>query len=136
MWFSLSSAWRSPLQCPAAGRNPSREFRGTVATVNGQPITANELTAQLVRDSGPKSLSSLIEQSIIMQWAKDEKVPVTDAEINAQIDTLKRDGMYEDQVKAVGEEGLKSMLQMRQAMINLQEKLSPGIGQQSADCLR
>ena len=53
------------------------------------------------------------------------EVPVTDAQINAQINILKRDGMYEEQVKAVGEDGLKSMLRMRQAMINVQEKLSP-----------
>jgi len=98
---------------------------GTVATVNGDAISNNDFIAQLTRDSGTKSLSTIIEQKIILQWAKDEKVEPTDKQIEEQINALKRNGIYDDQVKTLGEDGLKQAIKVRQATMNIEEKLKP-----------
>ncbi len=94
-----------------------------VATVNGQPISSTDFINQSTLQAGKQVLQTLIEQQILLQWAEKEKVAVTDAQVDKQIEILKRDGMYDDQFKMLGQDGLKSELKAMQAKINLIEKL-------------
>jgi foldase protein PrsA len=95
---------------------------GAVATVNGQTISASEYLDQVNRRFGQDLLRSMIEQRIILQWAKEENVEPTEKQIQKQIEILKRDGSYDDQVKILGEEGLRSEIKAMQARINLAKK--------------
>lgn len=95
----------------------------TVATVNGQPISAADYLGQISRRVGQDVLTNMIEQKIVIQWAKDENVPVTEEQVKKQIDILKRDGIYEDQVKFMGEDGLKSEITAMQARVNVAKKM-------------
>lgn len=96
----------------------------TVATVNGQSISSANYLSELHRRIGQDVLRNMIEQEILIQWAKDEKVPVTDEQMKKQIEVLKRDGAYDDQVQYLGEEALKRELTAMQARINLAKKNS------------
>lgn len=96
---------------------------GTVATVNGTAITAEAYLSQLHRMAGRDILKNMIEQEIIVKWAEDEKVPATQEQINKAIEALKREGEYEDRVKAMGEDGLKRQLEVEQAVTNIAKKL-------------
>lgn len=99
------------------------EIPDTVAKVNGQEISAATYLDQLHRSSGQRVLQTMIEQQIIVQWAKDEGVPPTEEQVKSQIDALKRDGDYEERVKALGEEGLRQQAEVQQAVTNLAVKL-------------
>ncbi len=96
----------------------------TVARVNGEPIHAVVYLDQVSRRFGEDVLRSLIEQRIIIQWAHEERVPPTRRQIQEQIERLKRDGNYEDQVRIMGEENLWSEIEAVQARINLASKLT------------
>lgn len=69
-------------------------------------------------------LTSLIEQDIVLKWAKDEGVAPKQDQINKQIEILKRDGVYDRQAKLLGEDAIKSELTAMQARINLAKKVS------------
>jgi len=60
----------------------------TVATVNGSPITASEF----VRAAGDQdqALQSLIDQKLIQQEAKKEKVTVPDTQVNNEVAAIKQ----------------------------------------------
>ncbi|MGQ9456565.1 MAG: peptidyl-prolyl cis-trans isomerase [Armatimonadota bacterium] len=96
----------------------------TVAEVNGEPISAVVYLDQLNRRFGEEVLRNLIEQKVIVQWAADEKVPPTRKQIMEQIERLKRDGNYDDQVRLMGEENLWSEIEAVQARINLALKFT------------
>lgn len=96
----------------------------TVAEVNGEPIPAVVYLDQLNRRFGEEVLRNLIEQKVIVQWAVDEKVPPTRKQIMEQIERLKRDGNYDDQVRLMGEENLWSEIEAVQARINLALKFT------------
>ncbi|MCL5102913.1 MAG: SurA N-terminal domain-containing protein [Armatimonadetes bacterium] len=95
-----------------------------VAKVNGQEISGSDYLDQAHRAAGRQVLSNLIEQSILVQWAKDEGVPVTDEQVNKAIESLKRDGIYDEQLKYTGEAGLKALVQSQQARANLVNKMA------------
>lgn len=96
----------------------------TVAKVNGEGIPASKYLDMTSRRSGREILTNLIEQQVILDWAKKEGVPPTDKQINGQIDVLKRDGVYDRQVKLIGEDAVKSELRAMQARINVAKKIS------------
>lgn len=96
----------------------------TVATVNGQPISSAQFLDMTSRRAGRDVLTSLIEQNIILKWAKDEGVAPTKDQINKQVDILKRDGVYDRQVKMLGQDAVDSELTGMQARINLAKKIS------------
>lgn len=73
-----------------------------VATVNGQDITKNELYDKLVQAGGESTLQSMITQELVDQEAKKANITVTDADINAEIEDLKK--------QFGGEDGLNSAL--------------------------
>jgi len=103
---------------------------GTVAQVNGKAIPASTYLDQLSRRVGQEVLRNLIEQQIIIQWAQEEKVPPTTEQVQQQIDILKRDGTWDDQVKLMGEDNIKSDIEALQARINLAKKFTKANAQQ------
>ncbi|MGB9618990.1 MAG: peptidyl-prolyl cis-trans isomerase [Armatimonadota bacterium] len=94
----------------------------TVAKVNGEPITASAYLDQLNRRMGQEVLRNMIEQQVIMQWAREEKLAPTPEQIRKQIETLKKEGTYEDQVKFMGEDNLRHEIEAAQARMNLAKK--------------
>jgi len=96
----------------------------TVATVNGKSIECGAYLEQLSKRYGQTALTSMIEQQVLLAWAEKQKVPVTEDQITKQIDVFKRDGVYEDQAKALGESGMKSEVSAMQARINLMRKMA------------
>jgi parvulin-like peptidyl-prolyl isomerase len=60
----------------------------TVATVNGAPISKTEF----LRSAGQQdqALQSLIDQKLIQQEAKKEKVTVPDSEVDSEVGTIKQ----------------------------------------------
>ena len=95
---------------------------GTVATVNGKAISASTYLDQLNRRMGEEVLRNLIEQQVVLQWAAEEKVAPTAEQVRKQIELLKQDGSYDDQVKLMGEDNLKFEIEAAQARINLAKK--------------
>ncbi len=94
----------------------------TVAKVNGDNITASTYLDQLNRMAGKQVLRQMMEQAVLLQWAKSENVTPTEDQIKKQADVLKSDGSYDDQVKVLGKEGMQSQLAVQQAVINLAKK--------------
>ncbi|MBV8148150.1 MAG: peptidylprolyl isomerase [Candidatus Eremiobacteraeota bacterium] len=77
---------------------------GAVATVNGQPISQAAFQAKL--ESSPVArniLQQMVQEALIEQYAKDNNITVTDAEINAREDQLKANfpnGSWDEMLKA------------------------------------
>ena len=97
----------------------------TVATVDGKPISGEVYYEYLNMAWGRQVIPMLVEQQVLLNWAAKEGVPVTDEQINKQIEVLKRDGNYEDQVQSAGsEQAVKDRYREFQARINIGEKLN------------
>ena len=94
----------------------------TVAVVDGRGISSAAYLSELHRKTGRDTLHNMIQQQGIIAWAEKEKVPVTQKQIDEQIDILKRDGAYEDNVKTLGEKGLRFEIEAGQARANLARK--------------
>jgi len=62
--------------------------QGEVATVNGAPITQSEF----LRAAGQQdqALQSLIDQKLIQQEAKKERVTVPDSDVDSEVNTIKQ----------------------------------------------
>ena len=96
----------------------------TVATVDGKPISGADYYDYLSMSFGRQVLPMMIEQQILLNWAEKEGAPVTDEQIAKQMEMLKRDGNYEDQVSNAGsEDALKSRYREVQARTNIGEKI-------------
>ncbi|MCM3630368.1 peptidylprolyl isomerase [Paenibacillus glycanilyticus] len=68
-----------------------------VATVNGVKITKDKLYDSLVEQGGASTLDNMITQELIDQAAEDAKVTVTEADIDKEIETLKKSFGSEDE---------------------------------------
>jgi len=66
-----------------------------VALVNGRPISRLSVVKQLERTSGQTALDSIVNQVLIEQEAKKEGITVTDADVQAELDKVKK--QIEDQ---------------------------------------
>lgn len=108
---------------PGCGGVKVPNVPNTIATVNGQAIPAGDYLAATSQRAGREVLGGMIEREIMLQWAKSEGVAPTDAQITAQIDALKRDGVYDEQVEYMGEDALKTELMSMQARMNIAKKL-------------
>lgn len=75
------------------------------ALVNGQPITRIAVIRDLEKQGGKQALSSLVNQTLILQEAKKKNVQVSQAEIDAQSkqieDSLKKQGQNLDTALAM-----------------------------------
>lgn len=98
------------------------DLPGTVATVNGKAITCSDFVNQMNMRTGREVLTGMIEQDILKQWAEEEDVAPTDEQIEKQIALQKEEGQYEEQVKVLGEAGLKRELRSVQTRMNLAKK--------------
>jgi len=87
-----------------AGCSSGGSGGGDVATVNGQPISRATFDAKLEALPQAKSqLSQLIPQALIDQYATDNKVEISDAEIQKKEDEIKAKypaGQFEQILKA------------------------------------
>jgi foldase protein PrsA len=97
----------------------------TVATVDGKPIPGSVYYEYLNMAYGRQVLPMLVDQLILLNWAEKEGVSVTEAQIDKQVEILKRDGTYDDQVTSAGsEQAARDRYREFQARINLGEKLN------------
>lgn len=74
----------------------------TLATVDGNKITKEDLYNSLVKNYGPATLDTLISDQIIKLEAEKQNIKVTDKEIQKELDTL--------YAQYGGEEALKQQL--------------------------
>lgn len=72
----------------------------TVATVNGVDITQDRLYDELVTAGGPATLENIITQELITQEAKAASIEVTDADIDSEIDLIKKSFGTEEEFTA------------------------------------
>lgn len=97
----------------------------SVATVDGKPISGDLYYEYLSMAWGRQVLPMLVEQQVLLNWAEKEKVPVTQEQLDKQIEMLKRDGSYETQVQNAGsEQAVRDRYREFQARINLSEKMN------------
>ncbi len=73
-------------QQPAAG--PQGERGELVATVNGDPITRDQLFDQMYSQGGQEALDQLITRHLIIQLADSEGIAVTEPELDEEIESI------------------------------------------------
>jgi foldase protein PrsA len=79
---------------------------GAVATVNGEPISRSTFNARL--ESSPMGrtvLQQLVQETLIAQYAKNNNITVTDAEVDAKENQIKANfpsGSWDEMLKARG----------------------------------
>ncbi len=62
----------------------------TIATVNGEKITRDELADRLIKQSGKEVLDQMITEKLIAQEAKKKGINISEAEINKKIEEVKK----------------------------------------------
>ena len=77
---------------PAA--TPSTMPSDAAATVNGESVSQKDLDVELNRLYGPQVLQTLVDERLILQQAKKDKVTVTDVEVKARMEELKKSPQY------------------------------------------
>lgn len=79
---------------------------GAVATVNGKPISRSAFEDKLEASPGARNtLQQMVQEALILQYADDNKIVVSDAEIAAREDDLKANfpnGSWDEMLKARG----------------------------------
>ena len=98
----------------------------TVASVGGEKITKDELYELLVQSAGQQALASMIDDKVIAQELKKEKITISDKEVEAEFDAqiemlggkeaftsaLEQSGVTEKQFK----ENITEYLTLRQVL--------------------
>jgi foldase protein PrsA len=79
---------------------------GAVATVNGEPISRSAFEDKLEASPGARNtLQQMVQETLILQYAKSNNITVTDDEINKREDDLKANfpnGSWDEMLKARG----------------------------------
>jgi foldase protein PrsA len=79
---------------------------GAVATVNGEPISKSAFQDKLEGSPGARNtLQQMVQEALILQYAKSNNITVTDDEIAKREDDLKTNfpnGSWDDMLKARG----------------------------------
>jgi len=79
---------------------------GAVATVNGQPISRDTFNSRLASSPmGRTVLQQLVQETLIEQYAKNNNITVTDADIDARENQIKANfpsGSWDEMLKARG----------------------------------
>lgn len=96
------------------------------AMVNGEPITRASVISELEKQGGKQALSSLVNQTLILQEAKKKNVQATQADVDASLkqieDSLKSQGQNLDTALAM--QGMtRQDLMMQLKLRTLVEKL-------------
>lgn len=90
---------------------------GAIATVNGQPISRADFEAKLEASPVARNvLQQMVQEALIQQYAKNNNITVTDAEISQREDELKANfpnGSWDEMLKArnLTEADVKTALQ-------------------------
>lgn len=87
------------------------------ATVNGQPITRVQVVQELEKQSGKKTLDSLVTKTLILQEMEKKNITVTDAEVNAEVKKI------EDALKQQGRTLSDALAQQGLSQADLREQL-------------
>lgn len=87
------------------------------ATVNGQPISRLELIRQMEKDQGKTYLDNYITQALITQKAAQDKIEITEEDINAEVEKLKKD------IQDAGENFDEILKQEKVTLEELKERL-------------
>jgi len=61
-----------------------------MATVNGTPITYQQLIARLLQSSGQSALDAMVNRAVIDQAAQQQGVTVTPADLQARLDQIQK----------------------------------------------
>ena len=97
----------------------------TVATVDGLSITSKEYQTFLHENFGDKALEQLIQEKVLLKWAKDESAEPTKEQIDAIVSQLKEDGQYDMILANVTQEKLDKNIKDQAMIINISKKLTP-----------
>jgi len=103
--------------------------RFIVAVVNGQPITRFNLINELEKQSGKKTLESLIIKTLIFQEAKKQKISVSKEEVNQEIKQLEESfsSQGQDFNQALEDQGMtQNQLQEQIEIQKIVEKIVSG----------
>jgi foldase protein PrsA len=77
---------------------------GSIATVNGQPLSRDDFEKQLEASPVARNiLQQMVQEALIDQYAKNNNIDVTDAEIQQREDQLKQNfpnGSWDEMLKA------------------------------------
>lgn len=87
------------------------------ATVNNEPIYRLTLIQTLERQGGEKTLDSLVNQVLINQAAKKERINVSSAEVDKNINTLSED------LKKQGQDLNTALASQRMTLADLKEQI-------------
>ncbi|MBV8531026.1 MAG: peptidylprolyl isomerase [Candidatus Eremiobacteraeota bacterium] len=107
---------------------------GTVATVNGQPISRTAFNGRLENSPMARTvLQQMVQETLIEQYAKNNNINVTDAEIDARENQIKANfpsGSWDEMLKARGltESDVRSALREQIVLdkaLKSQVKISP-----------
>ncbi|NIK69269.1 peptidylprolyl isomerase [Paenibacillus sp. BK720] len=101
-----------------------------VATVNGVKITKDKLYDSLVDQGGKSTLDNMITQELIDQAAEDAKVTVTEADVDKEIENLKKSFGSEDEFnQTLAQYGMTvdSLRQDAEVQVKIRKILEPKV---------
>lgn len=107
---------------------PFGEGSKPVATVNGVKITKDRLYDSLVEQGGASTLDNMITQELIDQAADDANVTVTEADVDKEIENLKKSFGSEDEFnQALAQYGMtiESLRQDAEVQVKIRKILEP-----------
>lgn len=88
----------------AAGCSDKAATGETMATVEGEKISKDDLYDFLVKSGGKEALEALIDEKVIMLEAKKEKIEIDDKDIDKELDLYTENAGGEDALKNVLEQ--------------------------------
>jgi foldase protein PrsA len=89
LWIAVATFSLTGAVCPPLAFGAAASEGSVLATVNGQPITQEELVQRLLSYYGKSSLEAMINRMLVNQEAKRLGVTVTDAEMDARLGLIK-----------------------------------------------
>jgi parvulin-like peptidyl-prolyl isomerase len=95
----VENIWNDPVK--------QKQMPGVAATINGTPITIDELDEQCVARYGQEVIDAMVSRKLIEQDCQKQNVTVTDAEFNAEID---REAMLNVKPKPDGSPDIEAWL--------------------------
>lgn len=88
----------------------------TVATVNGQEITKNDLYDEMVKSNGAQSLDDLINNVLVQQEATDKGIKVTQKELDNELVKVKAGFGSDEEFQAALEQSKYSLETLKAQM--------------------
>ncbi|WP_166241763.1 peptidylprolyl isomerase [Paenibacillus turpanensis] len=101
-----------------------------VATVNGENITQQQLYDAMVKQGGEQTLDALITEALVNQQVKKNNITVTDEEVNAEIEEIKKNFPTEEEFNMILEQNNLTMDSLKVEMkkqVSLNKLLEPQV---------